>query len=200
MLGVGFIFLIGSLSMVMRKRAAYMTILVSMLIIPMYWTVMTVTADQNISLPTAYTGSNQRAGGDGLNSPRPQGGPGSSVNEEMLAYLQANTVNTEYMLAVPSSQQGSQLVIATGRPVLYMGGFGGQDDVVSAEDLSTMVKNGELRYVLYGGERGNKQEIANWLKTFCSVVPEFSQIAAGGPPAQGPQGQGNQTMALYICK
>ena len=200
MLGVGIIFLIGSLSMVMMRRAAYMTILVSMLIIPMYWTVMTVATDQNISLPTAYTGHSQRAGRDGLNSPRPQGGPNSSVNEEMLAYLQANTANTKYMLAVPSSQQGSQLVIATGRPVLYMGGFGGQDDVVSAEDLSAMVKNNELHYVLYGGDRGNKQDIANWLKSSCSVVPEFSQIAAGGPPAQGPQGQGNQTMSLYICK
>ena len=186
--------------MVMMRRAAYITILASMLIIPMYWTVMTVTTDQNISLPTAYTGHSQRDGGDGLNSPRPQGGPGSSVNQEMLAYLQANTANTKYMLAVPSSQQGSQLVIATGRPVLYMGGFGGQDDVVNAEDLSTMVKNGELRYVLYGGERGNKEEIASWLKTSCSVMPEFSQIAAGGPPALGPQGQGNQTMSLYICK
>jgi len=159
-----------------------------------------VATDQNISLPTAYTGHSQRAGRDGLNSPRPQGGPNSSVNEEMLAYLHANTANTKYMLAVPSSQQGSQFVIATGRPVLYIGGFGGQDDVVSAEDLSAMVKNNELHYVLYGGDRGNKQDIANWLKSSCSVVPEFSQIAAGGPPAQGPQGQGNQTMSLYICK
>ena len=202
MLGAGILFMVGALSMVARsvKRVAYVTILASMLIIPMYWTVMTVASDQNTNLPTAYSGINQQTAQVGDDRARPQDGGGSNVNEELLAYLSANTQDVEYIAAVPSSQQGSQLVIATRRPVLYMGGFGGQDDVVSAEDLSVMVANGELRYVLYGGDRGNKEDIANWLKTSCSVVPEFSQIASGGRPAQGPQGQGNQAMSLYMCK
>ncbi len=199
MLGAGILFMVGALSMVVMKRAAYVAILASMLIIPMYWTVMTVVSSQDINLPTAYPGGNQQGGADGANRPRPQG-DGSNLNTELLAYLSANTQDVEYLAAVPSSQQGSQLVIATGRPVLYMGGFGGQDDVVSAEDLAAMVANGELRYVLYGGERGNKEEIAIWLKTSCPVVPEFSQIASGGRPAQGPQGQGNQVMSLYMCE
>ena len=68
-----------------------------------------------------------------------------------------------------------------------------------------MVANGELRYVLYGGEKGGKEDIANWLKTSCSVVPEFSQSSSGGQQqvAQGPNGQqgpGNQAMTLYMCK
>jgi 4-amino-4-deoxy-L-arabinose transferase-like glycosyltransferase len=204
MLGSGILLGLGILLMVTRseRRLAYVTILAAMMVIPMYWTVMTVAANSNINLPTAYTGGNQQDGGDGANRPRPQGqdGGGSNANEELLAYLSANTQGVEYLAAVPSSQQGSQLVLATGRPVLYMGGFGGQDDVVSAQDLSAMAANGELRYVLYGGDRGNKQDIANWLKTSCSVVPEFSQIASGGGPAQGPQSQGNQAMSLYMCK
>ena len=74
-----------------------------------------------------------------------------------------------------------------------------------AEDLSAMVANGELRYVLYGsGGQGNKAGISNWLKTSCSVVPEFSKVSSGHPPAaQGPNGQqgpGNQAMTLYMCK
>ena len=198
MLGVGILFMVGALSMVAMKRVAYVTILASMLIIPMYWTVMTVVSSQDINLPTAYSGGNQQDGADGANRPRPQGG--SNLNTELLAYLSANTQDVEYLAAVPSSQQGAQLVIASGRPVLYMGGFGGQDDVVSAGDLTAMVASGELRYVLYGGERGNKEDIASWLKTSCSVVPEFSEIEGGGRPAQGPQGQGNQTMSLYMCK
>jgi len=202
MLGSGILFGLGILLMVARseRRLAYVTILTAMMVIPLYWTVMTVVASSDINLPTAYTGNNQQAGDDGVNRPRQQdGGPGSNVNEEMLAYLQANTTDVEYLLAVPSSQQGSQLVIATGRPVLYMGGFGGQDDVVSAEDLSTMVANGELRYVLYGGDRGNKEDIASWLKTSCTVIPEFSNTTSGGL-VQGPQGQGGRTMSLYMCK
>ena len=187
------------------KRAAYVTILASMLIIPMYWTVMTVASDQNINLPTAYSGGNQQVAQVGDDRTRQQDGGGPNINEKLLAYLSANTQDVEYLVAVPSSQQGAQLVIATGRPVLYMGGFGGQDDVVSAEDLAAMVANGELRYVLYGGDRGNKEDIANWLKSSCSVVPEFSESTSGNQPlaAQGPNGQqgpGNQAMTLYMCK
>ncbi|MBM3178857.1 MAG: glycosyltransferase family 39 protein [Chloroflexi bacterium] len=191
MLGAGILFMVGALSMVVMKRTAYLTILASMLIIPMYWTVMTVASDQNINLPTAYSGGNQQVAQVGDDRARLDGG-GSNVNEELLAYLSANTQDVEYLAAVPSSQQGSQLVIAGGRPVLYMGGFGGQDDVVSAEDLAAMVANGELRYVLYGGERGNKEEIASWLKTSCSVVLDYSQTSAGNQRDQG--------MALYMCK
>jgi 4-amino-4-deoxy-L-arabinose transferase-like glycosyltransferase len=206
----------GALLMISFKRAAYFTILASMMIIPMYWTVMTVISGDNRNLPTAYSGSNQQ--GDGMNAPRPQGqddgGPGATVNNNLLTYLEANTQDVEYLVAVPSSMQGSQMVIATGRPVLLMGGFGGQDDVVSADDLAQMVANGELRYVLYGGDRGNKQEIADWLKNSCSVVPEFSNVSTGNRPAQGANqangqnqaqgpgggGPGDQSSTLYMCK
>ena len=58
----------------------------------------------------AYTGGNQQAGPDGINRPRQQGGgPGSNTNDEMLAYLQANTADMKYLLAVPSSQNGATL-------------------------------------------------------------------------------------------
>ena len=79
------------------------------------------------------------------------------------------------MIAVPSSHDGSPLVLATGRPVLYMGGFNGADPVIDAAGLAELVANGELRYVLFGGGRNSKQDIANWLSSSCTVVPEFSQ-------------------------
>ncbi len=189
MLPAGILFMAGLSLMVVSKRFAFGLILSSMLIIPIYWTVMTVASSPNINLPTAYTGSSQQ---DGLHPPM-QGSVPSNVNETLLAYLEANTQDVEYLVAVPSSQSGSSLVLATGRPVLYMGGFGGQDDVVTAEDLSAMVANGELRYVMYGGDRGGKTDITNWLSTSCSVVQEFSGTSSGN------QGPGNQATTLYVC-
>lgn len=73
--------------------------------------------------------------------------------------------------------------------MLFMGGFGGQDGVVSAEDLSAMVANGELRYVLYGGERGSKLEITNWLASSCSVMLDYSQVNVNNPAPQTANGQ-----------
>ena len=207
MIPAGILFVVGIILMVAYsgKRLAYVTILSAMLIIPMYWTVMTVASNPNINLPTAYSGSNQQ---DGLRPAMQGAGPVSNLNEKLLNYLDVNTQGVEYLVAVPSSQQGSSLVLATGRPVLYMGGFGGQDEVVTAEDLSRMVANGELRYVMYGGDRGGKQDIANWLSTSCSVVQEFSQLNTGDPqmPQREKQSQGlggggpDQGTTLYLCR
>jgi 4-amino-4-deoxy-L-arabinose transferase-like glycosyltransferase len=211
MILAGILFLAGIMLMVVKRRLAYVTLLAAMLVIPAYWTAMTTVSNANMNLPTAYVGSNQRAGPDGVDRARQQDNQrGSNVNQELLAYLQANTQDVEYLVAVPSSQQGASLVLASGRPVLYMGGFTGQDDVVSAEDLSAMVANGELRYVMYGGDRGGKQDIANWLNASCSVIPQFSQaIGSAARPPQGQVGQNqmqnqvgppNQQMALYLCQ
>jgi 4-amino-4-deoxy-L-arabinose transferase-like glycosyltransferase len=117
------------------------------------------------------------------------------MDEEMLTFLEENTQDVEYLLAVPSAQNGSTLVLQTGRPVLFMGGFSGRDQVVTAEDLSAMVANSELRYVLYGGNRGN-DDIGNWLKTACSPVTQFSPVTG----AAGRQGEGNMGMMLYECR
>ncbi|MBC7879119.1 MAG: glycosyltransferase family 39 protein [Anaerolineales bacterium] len=198
MLIAGLLLIVGIILMVVRKRVAYVTLLAAMLVIPTYWTVMTVVVNPNINLPTAYIGGDQESGpDDGANH---QGGPGQNVNEEMLAYLEENTKDVEYLVAVPSSQQGSWLVLATGRPVLYMGGFTGQDNVVSVDDLSAMVANGELRYVLYGDERPSKQDIINWLNSACSVMLDFSQAGMANSQTINGGNPGHQAMTLYLCK
>jgi 4-amino-4-deoxy-L-arabinose transferase-like glycosyltransferase len=187
---------LGIVLMFVRRRLAYLTVLAAMCVIPLYWTVMTVASNANQNLPTAYTGGSQQVGPDGINRPRQPGGPGQETNQEMLAYLQENTTDVKYLLAVPSAQNGSTLVLQTGRPVLYMGGFSGSDEVVTAEGLAQMVANGELRYILYGGDRGGKQDISTWLKNSCSPVTQFSQVV--GPA--GRQGEGNMGMTLYECR
>ncbi len=191
MLGTGILLGLGILFMSVSRRAAYVTILTAALVIPTYWSVLTVTAGANNHLPTAYEGQNV-GGQDGFLA-SPMRGNNRSVDAELLAFLEANTQDVNYLMAVPSSQQGADYVIASGRPVLYMGGFAGGDQVVDLQDLAEMVANGDLRYILYGGERGDRQEIANWLSSSCSVVPGFGNAVQG----QGPRMQG---MALYECR
>jgi hypothetical protein len=69
------------------------------------------------------------------------------------------------------------------------------------------VAKGELRYVLYGDDRNNKQEITNWLVSSCSVMLDYSQVDGNNPALPAANGQimdggnpGNQTMNLYVCK
>jgi 4-amino-4-deoxy-L-arabinose transferase-like glycosyltransferase len=201
----------GSLLMAVTRRAAYITLLGAMLVIPAYWTVMTVLSNPDVNLPTAYMGKDQRAGPDVLDRTRQTDeGNGSNVNEELLAYLQANTQDIEYLVAVPSSHEGASLILASGRPVLYLGGFGGQDDVVRVEDLRSMAANDELLYVLYGNDGGNKEDIANWLDASCFVIQQFSRVETGRTrPQQNQQDNAAQNgdqprpriqpLSLYMC-
>jgi 4-amino-4-deoxy-L-arabinose transferase-like glycosyltransferase len=186
MIAIGLLFLV--------RRVGYVTVLVSLLTIPLIWTAMTVfDATPEVNLPTAFDGASQTQ-----SRPAPQLNDRNDADDDLVPYLQANTQDTEYMLAVLSSHDGSSLVLATGRPVLYMGGFNGADPVIDAEGLADLVANGELRYVLFGGGRGDKQDIADWLVSSCTVVPEFSQT--GERPTQNQQRpDNNQSTVLYQC-
>jgi 4-amino-4-deoxy-L-arabinose transferase-like glycosyltransferase len=112
-----------------------------------------------------------------------------------VSFLQINTQDTEYLVAVPSSQVGSPLVLATGRPVLYMGGFGGKDPVIDTAGLAELVAEGELRYVIFSGGRNSKQGVAQWLQNSCSVVPGFSQSNVNSIQRPG----NSQPTMLYQC-
>ena len=190
-------------SMHFAPRAVFSLLLIAMMIIPLSWSVLTVTLGSNGNLPAAYGVSGNRGGiarpDDAKNTaPAQTSMPGNSVNDSLLEFLQANTQGMKYLVAAESSQTGAPYVIATGRPVLFMGGFSGGDEVVSADDLAELVANGELRYVLFGGGRNNKQDVLTWLQSSCSVVEEFSQ-STGAQQIQGP-GQNGGGQILYECK
>lgn len=193
MLGSGILLGLGILLQSVSRRAAYAVILSAAMVIPAYWSVMTVTNGSNNNLPTAYEGQNRNAQDGFLASPPQNDGGNRSVNAELLSYLEANTQGMKYLIAVPSSQQGAQYVIETGRGVLYMGGFSGSDEVVTVDDLKELVANGDLRYILYGDERSNKQDISNWLNTSCTIAREFIHTNT----AQVPRNQG---LILYECQ
>ncbi len=154
------------LLLLQRKAAALGVLLASLLLIPLYWSWLTVANPADHNLPTAYSPAVSAEGGRMPNPSQPR----VSSDSGLVDFLQANTQDVEYLLAVPSSQQGAELVLQTGRPVLYMGGFGGGDEVVNSQDLGAMVQNGELRFVLAG--KNTQPEISAWLASSCQPVPQ----------------------------
>jgi 4-amino-4-deoxy-L-arabinose transferase-like glycosyltransferase len=185
--------LVVSIVAVLRKsapqavfNAAVMAALVGMLIIPGLWSFRTVASGTSGTLPEAYSGdhSNNRVFGN----PGPGGAPGDgnfgdSANSALVSYLQENTQNIKYLVAVPSSHNGSDLVLETGRPVLFMGGFSGSDPVLDANGLARLVNQGELRYVMTGGQGGpggsSNSDISNWVQNNCHLVDNLTQSSGG---------------------
>lgn len=155
------------------RPLAYVLILAALLVTPLAWSVLTV-AEQSpdVNLPGAY-------GGQVVGAPRaPAGRPGpnrAAADAALLDYLQANTQGIEYLVAVPNAQSGAPFVLATGRPVLYLGGFSGGDPIIDAAGLERMVAEDRLRFLLVPGDRGPNQDIARWVEANCAVVPPFSQ-------------------------
>jgi hypothetical protein len=113
--------------------AGFSCVIAAILLTPGVWSELTtLKASGNQSLPSAYAG---RSSG-------PANRGGLQVSQALLDYLEEHTKDITYLMTVPSSMQAGDYVLATGRPVLYLGGFMGQNKVVSSDDLKRMVADG----------------------------------------------------------
>jgi 4-amino-4-deoxy-L-arabinose transferase-like glycosyltransferase len=81
-------------------------------------------------------------------------GGGGSIGADVITYLEANQGSAKYLLAASGSQATASVIIATGKPVVTIGGFGGSDPAPTVAQLAKMVANGELKYVLVGADGG----------------------------------------------
>ncbi len=115
-------------------------------------------------LYAAETISGPIAGGDPVAGPgdaRFGGGPGGpggfwgdAADPGVAAYLLANHGDESWLVAVASANQAGPLQLATGVPVMAMGGFMGSDPAPTLEQLQRFVADGRLRFVLLGGFGG----------------------------------------------
>ncbi|MCC7360337.1 MAG: glycosyltransferase family 39 protein [Anaerolineales bacterium] len=188
--------------------AGTVSVAASLLVTPGVWSGLTTAyAAANQSLPAAYSGA----------ATNPPNGGGLQVNAELLAFLQANTQGQKYLLAVPSSMQGADYVIATGRPVLYLGGFMGRDRVIEGAGLARLVAKGDLRYIYWqtaaagGGGRGmnnpTQSSVSAWVVANCTPVRGFEAATrnSGAPDGTGqaqggrPGGAGGLRVSLFDC-
>ena len=169
---------ISILLMLEHRRFAYTWALLAIMLIPSYWTLMTAFTNADQTFPTVYQGGDQK-----IEPAFVANDPNLSANQRILSYLQLNTKDVKYLVAVPSALQGMPLILTSNRPVLYIGGFSGLDPIIQVDGLKSLVANGNLRYILYGeffrrpaGAGRGDPAILSWLKTDCFVVPEFNQV------------------------
>jgi 4-amino-4-deoxy-L-arabinose transferase-like glycosyltransferase len=109
------------------------------------------------SPPAGVDGFGPRPGdgggvGDGGGFP---GGPGAStIGDDVIAYLKANQGDATWIVAARSANEAAAIQLATGQPVMAVGGFSGDDSALTIEQLKQLVANGQLRYVLVGNLGG----------------------------------------------
>jgi hypothetical protein len=152
------------------SAAGFICLAAALLVTPAAWSALTTLHPSSSLLPSAYSGE----------TTRPKN-PASleEINVSMLTYLQAHTQDVAYLMAVPNAMAGADYVIATSRPVLYIGGFNGSDPVVTPDDLTQLVSLGKLRYILwanYANGMETNSSISTWIASNCGLVQGYSNI------------------------
>jgi 4-amino-4-deoxy-L-arabinose transferase-like glycosyltransferase len=137
----------------------------------------------NVIAGPASAGGGFGGGGRGMGGPPGGGGAGAgarggSVTSAMLAYLVAHQGSAKYLVAADSSHTTAPIIIQTGKAVVTIGGFSGNDNAPTVSQLTAMVAKGELKYVLISsdGGRGGSQAISDWVTQHGTAVAGMSGL------------------------
>ncbi len=85
------------------------------------------------------------------------GGPGggsTAVDTALVRYLEAHQGAAKYLVAATGSQTTAPIIIASGKPVITIGGFNGGDPTPTLAEFEHLVATGQVRYVLVNGTGG----------------------------------------------
>ena len=85
------------------------------------------------------------------------------------AYLLAHRDGARFLLAATDAKTADPLALASGLPVITIGGFSGVDPAPTAAQLARLVSSGQLRYVLIDASRVLPRSVAQRAR-LCSHV------------------------------
>jgi hypothetical protein len=148
---------------------------------PAAYSIATVGHGQTGSSPTAGPATAEAAGfgrfraARGASSSRAGGSQarGDGANAALVKYLRSHHDGAKYLVAANGSQTAAPIALATGDPVITIGGFMGADPAPTTAQLKSLVESGQLRYIVLGGGFGG------------------SFVGAGGFPGAGSSAHGS---------
>ena len=144
----------------------------NLLAMPAAWSVSTVLVKGNTGFPAARPPFlNEAAETQRRRWSLVAGARGG--DPKLLAFLQGNHQSETYVLAAVNARQAAPIIIATGDPVIALGGFTGRDPILTVEGLARLVDDHQVRFALVGdgspglrrvfGEDGQKP-LVEWIK------------------------------------
>jgi 4-amino-4-deoxy-L-arabinose transferase-like glycosyltransferase len=125
----------------------------SLLAAPAAYSLSTATSAASGALPAAGPSAAGGFGGGGFGG---GGGPGGSTttSNALISYLEVNRGNAKFLVAAFTSKASASIIIASGQPVITIGGFNGGDPAPTLAQFQQMVAQGQVRYILISGGGG----------------------------------------------
>jgi hypothetical protein len=146
-------------------------------------------------------------GGFAAGGPGPGLAGGSSPSQAEIDWLVAQRGSATWIAAAASAGQAGPIIIATGLPVIALGGFNGDDPAIDVAGFRTLIAAGKVRYVLAGdgglgggraggGGPGGGNAVVQWAAGACSPVDGFSGLydCANAGAETGGRGRGLETV------
>jgi 4-amino-4-deoxy-L-arabinose transferase-like glycosyltransferase len=131
------------------------------------------TGSTNKSLSSKLTASFQPRSGNRQPSGGGGSGTGDQVNKALLKYLEAHQGTATYLFATTNAGTAEPYIIATGKPVMALGGFTGSDPILTTAQLAKLAREGKVKYfLLSGGGRGgnNSSSLTTWVQQHSKLV------------------------------
>jgi len=148
-------------------------------------------------------------GGPGGGAPGGPGGVSSQSDTALIRYFEGRQGTAKYLVTTAISMNAESIIIATGKPVMALGGFSGSDQILTTQQLAALVKAGTVRYFLFrsggfgGPPSGNgfAQRPATTsasTSTSASVGAAKNGAATGGPGGSGGGPGGNSALTQWV--
>jgi len=132
-------------------------------------------------------------------SPRP-GAPGPQnaqpnppgAGSSLATYLLAQRGEERFIAATGSAGTAAPIIVATGLPVMAIGGFSGSDPILDRDAFARRIHEGQVRFVIVDDRL--RPDIRALVSARCAVVPDAQWRG------RQPQGGPGQPMQLFDCR
>ena len=141
---------------------------------PVTWTACTIATGHTGSIVTAGPSGNGMGAGPGGTQGAPGGSllGGGSADALLTELLTANATGYRWAAATTGSQNAASYQLASGLPIMAIGGFNGSDPAPTLDEFKAYVSQGLIRYYIAGGGMGGTQmggssaasEIQSWVE------------------------------------
>jgi 4-amino-4-deoxy-L-arabinose transferase-like glycosyltransferase len=96
-----------------------------------------------------------------------------SGDPKLIAFLSASRRDEQYLMAAVNARLAAPIIIATGAPVMALGGFAGRDPILDVDAFARLVAEDRVRFALVGeGSQGlrriygenHQKELIDWIR------------------------------------
>lgn len=177
-----------------------------LLVAPAVWTGYSVfSGNINSSIPTAGPSAEKSEAFGQIGEQQFGGGKSgmdasSSSETALIDFLEKNNTGEKFLVAVPSASEAEPIILATGKPVMAIGGFSGNDNTLTVAKLQQMVDEGELKYFLIGGKGGmgnSSNEVTKWVEENGTAVDSSELSNSSSSSTAEIMGKSDTSGTLY---